>query len=151
MFVCLAAQSTTAQKFYVKAGTGYAFPMPGQKIDQYGYPINTQPIVNPNGYVYYQVKNASFTAGLLAIVGGGYMLSPNLGLELDVNLNAFAPTYTYSPGKGVYISYNSYLASPSYDMSKHANNTLLMMPSLVMQTSSRGGVKFIPGSERPCH
>lgn len=74
MALGLSAGTMSAQKLFVRAGLGYAFPSGSQIIG-----FNSK---DPNlGYA----TNGSFGTGLNGELGIGYMLNKNIGLGLDIS------------------------------------------------------------------
>lgn len=128
MLVILAAQSAFAQSFYLKAGLGYAFPMPGQKFDQDGNFLNGKVLYGSNTE-HYNLKTASFSAGAQGALGGGIMISKNIGVELDANFNLGPVTYIERHPPTGKIDYY-------YTAERTANNFVTLMPSLLLQTAN---------------
>ena len=121
-----------AQQFYIKGGIGYALPMPGQTKDQLGNVLNGT-VTNTSTSTSYQLKSASFSAGVHGQVGGGYMFTPNIGIELDADINLAPQTYTASVSGEV----NSSSVTYNYTGERQANNTVLLMPSLIVKTDNK--------------
>src|SRR4051812_21277873 len=93
-FAIISLSAVSAQDFYLKGGLGYAFAMPGQKIDQSGNVLNGTVTYAPQGVADYHIKNASFTSGVQGLVGIGLMLSKNVGVELSASADLAPRTYT---------------------------------------------------------
>jgi hypothetical protein len=128
----VAVSNIYAQDFYLKAGVGYAFAMPGEKIDQSGNVLNGTVTNLGSGAVGYNIKNASFTSGVPLIIGGGLILSKNIAVELNAAIDMTPRDYieiidgqTNSSG----VVYN-YLAQ------RKANNSAIIMPTIVLQTAN---------------
>ncbi len=123
-----------AQDFYIKAGTGYAFAMPGGKLDQNGNALNGS-VIHSTSSTKYDLKSASFSSGLHGNIGGGYMFSKNIGIELNADLNLDPHTYRATINGligNTSTTTNTY--TYNYIAERQANNMIILMPSLVLQT-----------------
>ena len=74
----LLSVTSPAQEFYVRAAAAYAFALPGQTMDGFGFLNGTITMTNISGLgistTEYKLKTASFSAGLHGLLAGGYMI-----------------------------------------------------------------------------
>jgi opacity protein-like surface antigen len=119
-----------AQRLYVSGGLGFAFPMQGQKIDQYGNALNGTVTHYTTGSTVSDLKSASFTAGLKGVLSVGFVCSKNISIELDGAIGLASHEYAAS----IIGLTNS--AGQSYDYIGHrkAVTPCILMPELVLQT-----------------
>jgi len=121
-----------AQGFYIRMGLGYAFPQAAQTLDGTATPYNGT--LN-NTTQAYDMKGASFSAGLQGAVAAGYMFSGNVGIQLDANIGIAPKKYTFTAdnvdfGGGV---------SGSVSQVQQASTPFMLIPALVVQS---GGDKI---------
>jgi hypothetical protein len=90
--------STHAQKFYVRAGVGYAFPHAAQiagtsasNRNHLAFISGTFTTTAPNGPEF-SIKKVSFATGSTARLAGGYLFNRNIGIDLE-------GSFYLSPGK----------------------------------------------------
>ena len=131
LFTLLCNTTSYTQEFYLKAGIGYSFPMPGQKVDQNGNVLNGTLTQLGSGVSAYQLKSASFSAGLQNSFSAGLQLSKNIAVELATNINTAAVTYTETLNGLT----NSNGVVYNYQGTRQAKNTTLILPSMVLQTA----------------
>ena len=131
LLLCFCAATAQAQDFYLKAGTGYAFAMPGQTRDQLGNVLNGT-VITTSSSVGYRVKSASFSAGLHGTIGGGYKFTKNIGVELNADFNLVPKKYSATEMDFANSSNQSY----DYSVERQAKTTILLLPSLVIQTAN---------------
>jgi len=118
-----------SQNFYFRGGLGYAFAQAGQSANGSGTPFNGT-VANNTSSQTYDIKNASFSAGLQGYIGFGYMVNNNIGIQLDAHLGIAPKKYTLRAtnvdlGNGVMGEVTT---------ETQANAPLFLAPSLVLQT-----------------
>jgi hypothetical protein len=120
----LLAGTVSAQKFYIRAGGGYAMPLAGQSMNtSNNAPFNGKQSYNAaTDITSFEAKPASFGAGGNAMLGAGYMFTDNIGVELNI----FAGV---APKK--YSSVNSYTDPSSGELESFEYLTYARMPVLV--------------------
>ncbi len=118
----------SAQGFFYRLGFGYAFTQAGQ-INDASEPYSGTVSTNA-GVQAYNVKNVSFSSGLTGSLAAGYMFNKNIGVEL-------CATSVFAPKEYSFTASNLIINSVASDLTivQKANNPLLFLPSLVMQTS----------------
>jgi opacity protein-like surface antigen len=121
---------SSAQDFYLKAGAGYAFAMPGQKLDEYGNVLNGTLSYSGNSSTS-SIRSASFSSGVQGTIGCGLMLSKNIGIELNSNINLAPRNYT-AKKTGQTNNNGDY----TYIAERKANNLVVFLPSLLLQTAN---------------
>ncbi len=128
IFALLVCAYTASAQFYFKLGLGYAVPQAAQTIDGTGQPYNGS--LNKTTYTdVYNIKSASFSAGMQGGLGLGYMFSDHIGIQLDANIGL-------SPKKYTFTIYNVIVQGvlSNVDVVEQAKTPLIVMPSLVLQT-----------------
>ncbi len=135
-FLSLSA-AARAQGFYFRAGLGYAVPMAGQSIDGEGAVISGS-VTRSTYLTNFSSKNASFAAGLHGGVGLGYLFSKNIGVQLDVDANIAAKSYSFLQ-PNVYIDLGAGPILSNYTIKQQADLPILLTPKLALQT---GGEKL---------
>ncbi len=104
MLLCtLFSAATFAQGFYFRSGLGYAVPLAGQTLDGTGSPYNGSFNSASKGY---SIKGISFSAGVQAYAGFGYMVNKHVGAQAELNACLVPRKYTaninnYNYGSGV--------------------------------------------------
>jgi hypothetical protein len=150
--VCFYANAQTsntnlpqASGLYARAGAGFAFPTASQTRDVDGFPINGSATYTANqGFTAMNMKKFSFSSGVVANVGLGYMFNNNLGIELNTMLGVKMNTATAHNDYPVQSSASSY--SVSQVATLNAKLPVILSPSLVFQTGKkiklymRGGI-----------
>lgn len=121
-----------AQGFYLRAGLGYAVPMPGEKIDQYGNILNGSASYNGSTIFSENLKNASFTSGLQGSIGGGLKAGKNVAVELNAFVNAATAKNTEMLTGRTNSSGQVY----DYIAERQANGAVILNPAIVLQTSA---------------
>jgi hypothetical protein len=120
-----------SQGFFIRTGLGYAIPHAGQTIDGSGTPYNGS--LNNSTYLQnYNVKPASFSAGLQGMAGIGYMFSENAGMQLDASVGLLTTKYTFSIDN---ITINSIPSKVS--VVQQSFKPIIFTPSLVLQTGGK--------------
>lgn len=124
---CMISGMAYSQQFYFRTGLGYAIAQASQSIDGSGQPYNGT--VNA-ATQQASIKGASFSAGLQAQVGIGYMINDHLGIQVDANLGVSNRKYTLSvsnvtlgggvPGSVQYV--------------QQANSPVVVLPAIVVQS-----------------
>ena len=119
MTFSLFAGTASAQKLFVRAGLGYAFPSGSQAIG-----LNTK---DPNTI---SAQNGSFGTGLNGELGIGYMFNKNIGLGLDISY--------------LFGSNNLSKDDRGNDKSKQevSGSALAFTPNIVLSTAMEG--KIVP-------
>lgn len=116
---------TANAQFYFRAGAGYAMPAAGQTISGDGTPYNG----STPGVRGYDVKSASFSAGLQGALGIGYMVNKNVGIQLDAAIGIANKQYKYNEDT---VAINSVLYRATIE--NKANYPVIIIPSMVLQT-----------------
>ena len=120
-----------SQGFYLRAGLGYAIQQAGQTLDGTATPYNGTLNATTNQY---NIKSASFSAGLGGVLGVGYMFSEHVGVQLDGNLGLSAKQYTFTENNYDYGGVPS-----AVSITQQARSPFILIPSLVIQS---GGDKI---------
>lgn len=130
MFVfALISVPAFAQNFYFRAGFGYAVPQAGQTMDGTATPYNgTQNHLGPNTDAY-SIKAASFSAGIQGVLGFGYMINRNVGIQLDAGVGIASRKWTYKLSN---VMLDSILSDVS--IVQQSKTPVFAMPSLVLQS-----------------
>ncbi|MFN4248924.1 MAG: hypothetical protein ACK4EY_14450 [Flavipsychrobacter sp.] len=115
---------------YMRIGIGYNTPTAAQRM-AHNTPLNGTLIYNNNGLADYELKKASFTAGMQANLAIGIMLNKNIGFELN-NVVGLLPVKYQA---GVEYPDNGYTIRELY--AKRATGTFFTVPSLVMQYGNK--------------
>ena len=129
---------------YIRVGGTYAFPHAGQtSIDQtefiQGKFQTTETQVsgqNPTYNYSWDLKKASFGAGITAVLAGGYMFTDNIGIEVAASIGLSQKKYSFDDA----LSYQSPTAGTINDHVKgtfYQKTPVLIMPSVVLQTGGR--------------
>jgi outer membrane protein W len=130
---CAIATMTIAQGVFFNAGFGYAFAVAGQSLDGSGAPYNGT--LN-NTTQAYNIKSASFSSGLQAKVGFGYMANKNVGVMLDASIGLLTKKYKATiDGVSFGSGSSSYPGSITFE--QQAILPMILMPSLVMQSEGK--------------
>jgi outer membrane protein W len=129
VIACMGGLKADAQEFYIKAGIGYAFPMPGEAKDAPGNIVNGYRSNNLAGQYDYLVKTASFSSGLQLLPGVGYMFSDNIGVEVNAAANIAPKQYSFTD-----VNTTSKSRYADVTLRNKANGMIALMPSLVLQT-----------------
>lgn len=121
--------------FYAKIGAGYTIPTASQTRDVDGLPLNglysqaasitpQKPKIN--------IQRASFSSGLYANFGIGYMFNNNLGVEIYTAVGIAPKSYTFT---------TEYPAASGYNINdmykQYALMPIITMPSIVIQTGNK--------------
>lgn len=148
------AQEVEAEKpetgFYMRVGIGYAAPH-GGSVQSPLHVLNNTDLFPVNGSVNistlatnssqtYDLKKASFSSGVQAVLALGYTLNKNIAIELTANAGALPSIYT--------SNIESIQTQTTYriKIEQQADNPLFLSPSVVVQTGgrlniySRGGI-----------
>jgi hypothetical protein len=137
----LLSASAYGQGFYFRAGLGYAFPMAGQTLEPMAGDLYNGTRSSSTFLQTYSMKNTSFSAGLQGGIGLGYMFSPNVGLQLDVNAGISNRKYAFQD-KNVLVDLGAGAIQSNITITKQADLPVLLAPSLVLQTSGKGKVNI---------
>ncbi len=133
VFCCAFATMTMAQGVFFNAGLGYAFPVAGQSLDGAGTPYNGS--LNNTSQTY-SIKSASFSSGMQAKVGFGYMANKNVGILLDASIGLLTKKYKANID-GVTFGSGSSTYPGSITLEQQAILPMIIMPSLVMQSEGK--------------
>lgn len=92
-----------AQGFYFRTGLGYAIPQAGQTLDGNSTPYHGS---FNSASKSYSIKGVSFSAGVQAYAGFGYMVNKHVGVQAELNACLVPRKYTtsindYNYGSGV--------------------------------------------------
>jgi len=84
--------------WYGRVGAGYAFPQGGQIISILGTPYSGSAAYDNSGIhqTSFDYKKASMNAGVNAVIAGGRMFGPHIGLELAAQFNIAPTKYTFN-------------------------------------------------------
>ena len=113
LLTCITLLSLTAakaQKIYVKAGGGYMAPLAGQTFSATRWPYNGTVVYSAaTGEISsYDIKGASFGAGVQGIIGIGLNVGKHAAFELNASVGiapkTFSGTESYPAANGLYIS-----------------------------------------------
>ncbi len=115
---------------YMRIGIGYNTPSAAQRM-AHNTPLNGTLIYNSYGLGDYELKKASFTAGMQANLAVGIMLNKNVGLELN-NVVGLSPLKYQA---SVEYPDNGYTIREQYN--KQAKGTFFTIPSLVLQYGNK--------------
>lgn len=115
---------------YMRIGIGYNTPTAAQRM-AHNTPLNGTLTYNSNGLADYDLKKASFTAGMQANLAAGIMLNKNIGFELN-NIVGLLPVKYQA---GVEYPDNGYTIRELY--AKRGTVTFFTIPSLVMQYGNK--------------
>lgn len=120
--------SAHSQHWYVRAGLGYAVPQAGQSLDGMGQAYNGR-VTNGNTVTKYDIKSASFSAGLNATASIGYDFGKYIGAELGFIAGAANKEYSSTEG-------NVNIGGVAYNLTTthRANGLLLLVPTMVLHT-----------------
>lgn len=116
--------------FTLRAGFGYALPVAGTETmayDAYIQPINGTQSYDGT-YNSYNLKKASFAAGLGAVIAPGLMLNQHIGVEVGVGLGLAMKQYkftytTTAPNNPATVNFTS-----------HAEMPVVLLPAIVVST-----------------
>lgn len=118
--------------FYIKVGAGYAMPHAGQTTNTYGYPYNGNATYQGgSSFSSFEVKNASFAAGVQANIGMGYNINKNIGVELGLLAGLANKKYKSDntfPNASSQIHQN---------ITIYAKTPLFLTPSAVLQSGGK--------------
>ncbi|MBA3829510.1 MAG: outer membrane beta-barrel protein [Taibaiella sp.] len=136
VFFLLIAFNSIAQKWYVRAGVGYAFPQAAQTLDRHNVPYSGSEVFSTftayDSIISYSAKKASFSSGFKGIVSVGYALNSHIALELEGNFG-IAPV-KYSCDLQNIKSFNgAYLVNEK--LTRYAKFPVLLTPSLAYRTN----------------
>lgn len=120
----------TKKEGYVRIGVGYNMPAAAQRTT-FNLPLNGSVAYNNNGLGDYDIKKASFSAGLQGNVALGIMLNKNIGIELNNVVGIAQQKYNAT------LQYpdNGYAVTEKYI--KHAKSMFFIVPSLVLQHGNK--------------
>jgi opacity protein-like surface antigen len=155
--------SAFSQGFYIPVGLGYDFAQAGQTMYDSPTPYNGF----PTGYngtrnntatnEIYNIKGASFSAGVSAHAGIGYMFSQNVGAQLDAHVGISPKKYTFLD-ENVALQTGSGSIATNITTTQQAKTPFIVTPSLVVQSNgnvlkaySRFGVALPLGTKVTQH
>lgn len=132
----LVACSATAQKFYARAGAGFAIPVAGQNLSQNGWPYSgTMTYVagqnDESQLASFESRKISFNTGIQAHIGIGYMFNKNVGVDLGLiaGLSHSKHELAAQFPEGPYAYKQSF--------TRYANMPLIVTPSIVLQSEGK--------------
>lgn len=154
--ICIASANAQKTKeepvrtsgLYVKAGAGYVFPAASQTRDVDGFPFNGNATYTYNvGFTSMNAKKVSFSSGVQATIGAGYMFTNNLGIELNAMIGV---STSKAVAKNQYPIVSS---SGNYDVSQvitqNSKLPVILMPSVVLQTGKKFNIYLRGGLALP--
>lgn len=135
------AYSIEAQETYVRAGLGYAFPQAGQSMDgtstPYSGSMTNSSTTASNNQITYNIKKASYAAGLHAFLAGGYMFNKNVGLDVSLDIGVAPKKYALADNNiSVPIGGGSTL-NENLLIKQYVKTPVLFTPALLMQTGGK--------------
>lgn len=125
-----------AQRFYIRAGAGYGFPHAGQVSGMSTGTANALSFINgrlntgganPTGF---EIGRSSFAAGLQLKVGGGYMFSKHLGVDLEAGIGIAPKEHT------LIIDNSATGVTYTATYMQKAKLPLILTPAVVIQTGA---------------
>jgi hypothetical protein len=134
------ALCSNGQGLYFRAGLGYAVPQAGQTMYDTPIPFNGYPTGyngtrrNTNTAQGYSINSASFSSGLQGVVGLGYMINENVGVQLDGCIGLSNKKYTFNDNNVSLSSGNGGTLPGNIVTTQQAKSLFILMPSLVLQT-----------------
>lgn len=143
----------TYPKVYFRAGAGYAIPNGGH-VQGGAYSFNTTSLLPLNGtlnisslptntYRSYNLKKVSYTAGMMGTLAFGLNFNEHLGAEVVANVGLLT--------KEARTELESIQTQTTYDITttQHAEGSLFLTPSLVVQTGGKINVYARAGVTLP--
>jgi opacity protein-like surface antigen len=124
---------TASAQLYLNLVMGYAVCQAGETYDWRGTPYNGTRTGFTNGNYTYSIKNASFSAGLQGTVGIGYMLSENIGIQLDALIGISNKKYKFNDDS-IALSNGTSSIPGMETVTQQAKTPFILMPSFVVQT-----------------
>lgn len=134
----LAATVAGAQGFYLRLGMGYAAPAASQTTYETPLPFNGFTSAfsgtrnNTSTTEAYNVKKASFSAGLQGTLAIGYMFSDHVGIQLDAIIGLSPQKFTFTDNN---VNLNGVQSTIVTEQS--ARSLALLTPSLVLHTGTQ--------------
>lgn len=136
LFLIISSIVAQAQKFYVRAGAGYAFPHAAQIAGTSSGNGTSMAFMNGSistgvGGTDFTIKKISFASGPVARIAAGYMFSKNIGVDIEGNFSFFPNKHTLTTtlaGSGYSTTYIQKAIPP-----------IMLTPALLLQT---GGEKL---------
>jgi len=125
--VFLSVSNCASAQFYLNLGAGYALPAAGQTMDAEGNVYNG----SINNTVNYNMKSASFAAGLWGNVALGYMGGANIGVQLDAGFGLATKKYTFN-NNNIVVSSGPVYGNES--IVQQAKGPFIVTPSFVIQS-----------------
>lgn len=129
------AKRKAHSKFYFNIGLGYAMPLAGQTLDaNNGGPLSgtftySNPYGNQPDTVHFSMSKTSFSSGMHAIAGFGYMFNDNIGLQCDISYGAISTHYTNQSVDTLHHGIRSNVSHEQY-----AKTPIMFTPALLIQT-----------------
>lgn len=126
IYILAVASAAARAQIYLRAGAGFTLPAAGQTLNGDGNAFNGR----WSSSTKFEVKDASLAAGINGVIGFGYMINRNVGVQLDANIGLSNKEYTFHVDTLVYqaVPYN-------LTVRNRATHPIILMPSLVLQTS----------------
>ena len=121
------------QSTYLRGGLGYGIPFATQTIDGTGTPLNGTISRSTSGSVTtytYDLKKASFAPQFNLTIGGGYLFTDNIGVDLGL--------FVGSSKEFSYNDMNVTINGVGYNVTvtNQARSVLSVNPSMVLQTGT---------------
>lgn len=123
-----------AQGFYERLSLGYGLPSASQTMDGTATPYNGTMNSSTSGstsMVTYDLKKASFSAGMQSCLAIGYMFNEHVGVDMGFNFVLGAKKYTLNDNNVVVSGIMS-----NVQITQQAKVPILATPSLVLMSGS---------------
>lgn len=136
----MVSSAAVAQGFYLRLGLGYAFPQAGQTMYDTPTPYNGFPTgyngtrTNTAATQVYNIKGASFSAGMQGSIGAGYMFNNNVGVQLDGAIGLGTKKYTFNDDNVSLNVGNNNTIAVNISTTQQAKTPFILLPSLVLQS-----------------
>jgi hypothetical protein len=132
LLLFVATLGTYAQKFYLRAGAGYAFPHASQSDFAYGVNVSGMSYQATFGHAA-DIKKVSFSEGANASIALGYKIHPNIAVDLGISA-VIAPK-KYESTMGDSSANPQYYFINRYKIS--SRSSLFLMPAIVFMTDNK--------------
>lgn len=118
--------------WYGRIGVGYAFTQAGQINSLLGTPYNGSATFDGSGTIQtaFNYKKASMNAGVNAVIAGGRMFGPHIGLELAAQFNVAPAKYTFN-GQNLPIAGGGVIDVTTVTQAKFP---VFLIPAIVFQS-----------------
>lgn len=132
LLASLFAASSFGQGFCFRAGLGYAIPQAGQTMDGTGTPYNGSVNYATRSY---NIKAASFSAGVHTYAAFGYLFNKHVGVEVGADIGILPKKYSYQLKN---VTFGSGVPG-DVTIKQQALLPIFFTPALLVQS---GGEKF---------